>query len=257
MSFGGFIVSLIALVVLVLLTFFGLQLLHVGVGSLIDWLVGVAILWWLAVVTTLPWNTHFAALDVVEEARISREKGMSVPEESVAYARRLAARFKWLAIALHLGTAVLLFVLARLQLVTVGYPAAVAALALTFARPAQRAYEHLSTRLRNMAQQIQYPREDVMELRNRVQELETQSEAIRYALDESNEDSHAATQARLLNALQNRLTQLDNQLDELTRRNAREHEALTRQTTTEIAKLSEDARFLNQVRELIRFVREA
>lgn len=257
MSFGGFIVSLLAMVVLVLLTFFGLQWLHVGVGSLIDWLVGVAILWWLAVVTTLPWNTHFAALDVVEEARISRDKGMAVPEESVAYARRLASRFKWLAIVLHLGTAGLLLVLARLQLVAVGYPAAVAALALTFARPAQRAYEHLSTRLRNMAQQIQYPREDVVELRNRVLELETQSETLGHSLDATRDDSWAATQQRLLTAVQSRLNQLDDRLDELSRLNAREHEALARQTTTEIAKLSEDARFLNQVRELIRFVREA
>ena len=257
MSFRGFIISLVALVGLVLLTFFGLQMLHVSVGSLLDWLVGVAIVWWLAVVTILPWNTHFAALDVVEEARISREKGMTVPEESVAYARRLAARFKWLAIGLHLGTAVLLLVLARLQLVAVGYPAAGAALALTFARPAQRAYEHLSNRLRNMARQFQYPREDVVELRDRVLELETQTKALRYALDASRDDSWAATQQRLLAATQGRLQQLDDRLDELTRLNAREHETLARQTTTEIAKLSEDARFLNQVRELIRFVREA
>ncbi|RPD44338.1 hypothetical protein DNI29_21775 [Hymenobacter sediminis] len=53
------------------------------------------------------------------------------------------------------------------------------------------------------------------------------------------------------------IDRLDSVLTELTRRNAWEYEALGRQTTQEIAPISEDTRFLNQVRELIRFVREA
>jgi hypothetical protein len=39
--------------------------------------------------------------------------------------------------------------------------------------------------------------------------------------------------------------------------NRKEHEALARQSAAEIAKLSEDAQFLNQVRELIRFFKSA
>ena len=240
-----------------LVVFFGLQWLHVPVGSLIDWLVGVGIVWWLGVVTTLPWNAHFAALGVVQEAQNSREKGIAINEEHVAFAQRIATRFRGLAIGLHLLTAAVLFVLAYFHVIAVGYLAAFAALALTFARPAARAYEHLAKRLRLMQHQVHYPREDVLELRNRVQELESQLTAVDRVLDSSETDSWAYQLTQNQTASQRHFDRLDSLVEELTRTNAREHEALARQTAQEIAKLSEDARFLNQVRELIRFVKTA
>lgn len=257
MSFGGFVAMLFFLAIGALVLFFGLHWLHVPVGSLIDWLVGVGILWWLGVVTTLPWNAHFAALGVVEEAQASREKGIAVNEEHVAFARRMATRFRTLAVGLHLLTAAVLFVLAYFQVVAVGYPAAIAALALTFARPAARAYEHLAERLRLMKHQVHYPREDVVELRDRVQELENHLNIISTALDTEETDSWAHQLAQNQAASARHFDRLDSLVEELTRQNAREHEALARQTAQEIAKLSEDARFLNQVRELIRFVKTA
>lgn len=257
MSFRGFIFSLFSLAALVLLTYFALHLLHVPVGSLVDWLVGVAILWWLAAVTILPWNAHFAALAVVEAANDSRKKGIVVDEEQVAFARRVASRFRTVAIGLHLLTAGVLFALAYFHFIAVGYPAAVAALALTFARPAERAYEHLRERLSLLQHQVRYPREDVLELRDRVTQLETRLKEIQTSLDPTEADSWAATLTQQHASTERHLDRLDSRLEELTRANAREHEALARQTTQEIAKLSEDARFLNQVRELIRFVKQA
>lgn len=257
MSFGGFVAMLFFLAVGALLLFFGLHWLNVPVGSLVDWMVGVGILWWLGVVTTLPWNAHFAALAVVQEAQESREIGIAVNEEHVAFARRVASRFRSLAIGLHLFTAAVLFVLAYFQVIAVGYPAAIAALALTFARPAARAYEHLAARLRLMQHQVHYPREDVQELRSRVQELESQLKSINNSLDTTETDSWAYQLAQNQAADIRHFDRLDSLVEELTRTNAREHEALARQTAQEIAKLSEDARFLNQVRELIRFVKTA
>ena len=257
MSFRSFLFSLVLLTGLVLLTFFGMQLLHVATGRLVDWLVGVAVLWWLAAVLILPWDAHFAARDVVEQARDAQASGIAVPAGTVDYAQRVASRFRQLAIGLHLATAAGLVALAYFRVVPLGYAAAVAALALTVVRPAQRAYEHLASRLRNLGQQIRYPREDVAELRNRVMELESQAETTDHLLDTEREGSWAANQALALAALRQHLDRLDGRLEELIRQNARDHEALARQTVGEIAKLSEDARFLNQVRELIRFVREA
>ena len=256
-SLGGFVSGLFFMALAALLLFFGLNWLHVPVGNLIDWLIGVAILWWLGVITTLPWNAHFAALAVVEEAAESRSKGIAVNEDHAAFARRVATRFRAVAVGLHLLTAAGLFVLARYQLVPLGYPAAGAALALTFARPAARAYDHLRNRLSLMQHQVHYPREDVVELRNRVQELETQFKTVTSSLDATEVDSWAYRLAQTEAATQRHLDRLDGLLEELTRQNARDHEALTRQISQEIAKLSEDAQFLNQVRELIRFVKAA
>lgn len=257
MSFRGFLFSLVLLTGLVFLTFLGLQLLHVSTGRLVDWLVGVVVLWWLAAVIILPWDAHFAALDVVEQARDARANGIAVDDETVAFAQRVAVRFRRLAIGLHLLTAAVLVSLAYFQMVPFGYAAAGAAVALTVVRPAQRAYEHLAARLRNLGQQIRYPREDVAELRARVQALETALEAAEHTLDTEREGSWAYQQNLTLAALRQTLDRFDGRLEEVTRQNARDHEALARQTTTEIARLSEDARFLNQVRELIRFVKEA
>ena len=208
-------------------------------------------------VTTLPWNAHFAAQRVVDEGRNSQERGIAVNEQHVAYARRMASRFRLLAIALHLVTAAALFALAHFQVVAVGYPAAVAALLLTFARPAARAYEHLATRLRLMQQQMHYPREDVLTLRQQVQQLTSQLHDLHTRLDPDRSSSWAAGLTEQQASTRRQLDRLDGHLEELTRANAREHEALARQTTQEIARLSEDARFLNQVRELIRFVKDA
>lgn len=257
MSFGKFASALFLLAIGALVVFFTLQWMHVPIGSLIDWIVGVAIVWWLAVVVTLPWNAHFAALGVVQEAQASRARGIAVNEEHVAFAQRMATRFRLLALGLHLLTAVVLFVLAYYRVVAVGYPAAIAAMVLTFARPAAQAYEHLAERLRSMKYQVHYPREDVEELRARVRELEVRLRSVNSALEEEKEGSWAYQLAQTQAVVRRQLDRLDGSLEELARTNAREHEALARQTALEIAKLSEDARFLNQVRELIRFVKTA
>lgn len=257
MSFGKFASALFLLAIGALVVFFTLQWMHVPIGSLIDWIVGVAIVWWLAVVVTLPWNAHFAALGVVQEAQASRARGIAVNEEHVAFAQRMATRFRLLALGLHLLTAVVLFVLAYYRVVAVGYPAAIAAVVLTFARPAAQAYEHLAERLRSMKHQVHYPREDVEELRARVRELEVRLRGVNAALEEEKEGSWAYQLAQTQAVVRRQLDRLDGSLEELARTNAREHEALARQTALEIAKLSEDARFLNQVRELIRFVKTA
>ncbi|WP_223648975.1 hypothetical protein [Hymenobacter psoromatis] len=257
MSLRSFLVTLVVLTGLLLLIFFGLQLLHVSTGRLVDWLTGLGVLWWLAAVLILPWNAHFAALAVVEQARDAEAHGIAVDSDTVAFARRVASRFKLLAIGLHLATAATLFALAAYHVVPLGYTAAVVALALMLVRPAERAYEHLAARLRNMGQQIRYPREDVAELRDRVSSLESSAKELKHALDINREGSWAYNQDLTLAAMRQTIDRLDGRLEELTRLNARDHEALARQTVTEISRLSEDARFLNQVRELISFWKQA
>jgi len=70
-----------------------------------------------------------------------------VPTASLQYARGIARHFWWLALALHLGSALTLFLLAYYQWVRFGYVAAGAALALTVVCPLQWVYSYLSVRL--------------------------------------------------------------------------------------------------------------
>ena len=60
--------------VLVLLAFGVLQWLHVPAGSFIDWVIAIAIFEWLLVIVTVPWNIHFDAKAVLDEAAASAQK---------------------------------------------------------------------------------------------------------------------------------------------------------------------------------------
>lgn len=255
MSSRSFLPSLASITFLVLLTFAGLQYLNIAMGTLLDWVIGIAACWWMMGVVVIPWNTHFSAKQVVEEAKLSREKGIEVKEETIRYAQKLAKRFFWIAIGLHIGTALGLYLLAYFHITSIGYIAALAALGLTLFRPLQRGYEHLSYKLRTLSDQIHYPREDVAELREQVLTLEEQVKHLQAILNIEEKDSWAYSQVKTIIALQTALERVEMELQEAIKDNNKAHEQLTRQSALQIAKLSEDAQFLNQVRELIRFVK--
>ena len=153
--------------ILVLLVFGILQWLHVSVGSFLDWVIAVAIFEWLLAIVTVPWNIHFEAKTVVDEAAVSKQKGMQVDDKQVEYAKVVAKRSLIVAIALHLLSAAGLYALAATGISIIGYISSGAALLLTVLRPAVRIYEYLATRLAMIRQELTYPREDVWELRNR------------------------------------------------------------------------------------------
>jgi hypothetical protein len=252
-----FLASLFVVTILVLLAFSTLKYLQIPAGTLVDWVIGISIFWWLSAIVTIPWNMHYAAKRILTDASLSAEKGITINPEHVSYAGKLAKRFLWLAILLHLCTAIALYLLAYFEVTAIGYWASVAALLLTFFRPLQQAYEHLAYRLSAMAHQIRYPRDDVYELDRKLTELQTKVDQIVSQVDTTNEDSwaykHEKTQSRLIESV----NQLRNALDDLGMQNKREHELLARRSEEEMARLSEDAQFLNQVRDIIRFFKKA
>jgi hypothetical protein len=153
----SFISFSIGLVVLVLASFGVLQWLHIPAGSLIDWVIGAASFWWLLVIVTVPWNVHFQAKEVLAEAAVSVEKGTEVDEKQLKYVGNLANRSFWVAIALHVFSAVGLYTLAATGISAVGYISSGAALLLTALRPAVRTYEYLAARLAMIRQEFTYP----------------------------------------------------------------------------------------------------
>lgn len=126
----------VGLVILVLGAFGVLQWMDIPTGNFIDWVIGAASFWWLLVIVTVPWNVHFQAKEVLAEAAVSVEKGIAVDEKKVKYAEVLAQRSFWVAIALHLFSAVGLYTLAAAGISAVGYLSSGAALLLTALRPA-------------------------------------------------------------------------------------------------------------------------
>ena len=257
MYINFFISSIVGIVVLVLMSFGLLQWLHIPAGSFLDWVIGGASFWWLLVIVTVPWNVHFQAKEVLAEAAQSIEKGIPVDEKQLKYVRLLAKRSLWVALALHLFSAIGLYTLAATGISTVGYISSGAALLLTILRPAIRAYEYLYARLRMIRQEWQYPREDIVELRDRFSVLEQKVQRLEEQLDAEQPYSIVATQQRFSEETRRDLARIGANLEELRATNQTEHERLTREARNAIAQLSTDGQFLDHVREIIRFFKTA
>ncbi len=257
MFFSGFVSFSLGLPLLVLLTFAILQWFHIPTGHPLDWLIGTASFWWLMVIVTVPWNIHFEAKSVLADAAVSEQEGIAVDAQQVSYATQVARRSLVVAIALHGASAVVMYALAATGISAIGYVSSGAALLLTALRPAIALYLYLANRLQSIRHTLRYPREDVMELRDRVMQLEHMSQQLDYQLNLEHADGYAATQQRLLTALRQDLTNLAATVETLNATNQADHDRLSREARTAIAQLSTDGQVLDHVREIIHFFKNA
>ncbi len=257
MYFNFFISSIIGIVVVVLLAFGVLQWFHIPTGSFLDWVIGGASFWWLLVIVTVPWNVYFKAKEVLAEGTQSTEKEIPVDEKQIDYVKVLAKRSLLIAIALHLISAAGLYILAATGISAVGYIGSGAALLLTGLRPAISAYEYLYARLTMISQEWRYPREDIVELRNRFYVLEDSIKRLEEQLNPENTYSVVANQQHYWEETRKELARISANLEELRATNQTEHERLAREARNAIAQLSTDGQFLDHVREIIRFFKTA
>lgn len=233
------------------------QWLDISAGSLIDWLIGIASFWWLIVIVTIPWNIYFDARETLTEAKVSQEKGLEIELQQLNYVQKVARWSIIGAIALHLISAWALYLLAATGISNVGYVSSGLTLLLTILRPAIRGYQYLTARLLTIKKEVKYPREDAIELRNRVKTLETALEKIETLLDLKNPDSLVRRQQQASQENRHQLSRLKALLEEHKAKNTVEHDQLSREAQNAIAQLNEDSQFLGHVREIIRLVKTA
>ncbi|MEA5533554.1 hypothetical protein [Crocosphaera sp. XPORK-15E] len=242
---------------LILVAFFVLQWLQIPAGNLIDWVIGVGSFWWLMVIITIPWNVYFDAKEVISEAATSQDKSIPVDNKQLNYVKTVSRGALLTAIALHLFSALGLYELAVLGISPVGYISSIATLLLTALRPAIRAYQYLAYRLSAIREQIKYPREDILELRNQVNQLVNSIKQIEDKLDLSKEESWLNQQQNKWKATSQEVALITVKLDKFEAKNKIEHEAIAQEAKNGISQLTEDSNFLRQVREIIRFIKTA
>ncbi|WP_435057275.1 hypothetical protein [Streptomyces sp. bgisy060] len=138
--------------------------LAVGAGTL-------GLLWFLLLLTA-PWNLYFRAHAVLAEIAVSREKGLDVSDRRDAEARRIARAMLWAAVAGHLVSACAALAVAVATGRAAGYWCAALFLFSTSFRPAGAYFGQLRRRLGLLLQEVTYPRDDVVALRERVVALE-------------------------------------------------------------------------------------
>jgi hypothetical protein len=249
--------SLIFSFAMLILAFAVLSWLKVPVGSFGDWVAGLLVLFWLLAIVTVPWNIHFKARALLNDAQATRERGLPVDDRQVAYVRKLVGGSLWVAIALHVASAVALFVLAKTGVVRVGYFASVVALLLTALRPAMSAYEYLAERLRTIGHNWKYPREDVIELKGRVDVIETSVREIRQQLDPEKPESLVSLERTHAEESRRQMAKVAADLDELRATNENDHIRLAREAQSAISQITTDGQFLDHVREILRFFKSA
>ena len=243
--------------IFLLLVFAILQWLHIPAGSFVDWVIAIASFEWLLLTVTVPWNIHFEAKEVLAQAAESTAKGIAVDEKQVKYVNLLASRSLWVALGLHLLSAIALYALAAAGISAVGYLSSGAALLLTILRPAIRGYQYLAARLTMIRRQFLHPREDILELRTRFANLESTLQNLEARFNSNDPNSWVAVQERQQEATRRELTRLAASLENFRSTNQAEHTALARNAESAIAQLTDDGQFLNHVREIIRFFKDS
>lgn len=253
-SYGIFSFA-VSLIMIALLTFAVLQGLQIPVGNFMDWLIGIGTFAWLMTIVTVPWNIHFEALEVLNESKTSKKKNINFDASQLPYVRRLYFWSLVIAVALHLISAGGLYYLAWANISVVGYYGAGAAILLTFLRPAVRAYEYISRRLASIREEIFYPREDMYLLKMQWEDTKIIVEDLQKMLS-LDENSWYSNVEQKHEKFQQTLNHLQDDVQKLDKDNQSEHERIAKETRQAVAQLTEDGKFIDNLVEIIRFIKK-
>lgn len=138
---------------------------------------------WLFVLLKAPWDLFFQAQAIADEMASSRQGGIRVDEGREAYVRRLRGRLLVVALAAHALSAAISAGIALFGGGVLGWWFAAFYLISTAFRPAVSAYRHLMRRLRQLFEEARFPRQDVLEMRGRVERHEGEIPALRDRID--------------------------------------------------------------------------
>jgi len=194
---------------------------------------------WLMTLVTLPWNLYFAARRATASIGVSRERGIAVREADAAEAAGLARRMLWFALGAHLLTAAAAAVVAFLTGARVGYYVAGFFLLTTAFRPAAAYFWHVRARLKVLTRESTHPRDDVVSLLARTEE-------IKGAVDDLSSDL-----SRLQDAQAADRSAARSRDEELARR----IDSIVRQIEATLDGLSDHQELLAGLRALVRMVR--
>jgi hypothetical protein len=245
------------LIFLALLAFGLLNWFQMPTGSLIDWAIGIGIFEWTLLIVTVPWNIYFSARSAVQTGTESQDNGITVDDRQIQYANNIATRSLIVAISLHLITAAGLYYLSVSGITPLGYLSSIGVLLLTLLRPAISTYEYLAARLMAMREQFTHPRQDVLELRDRFQQLEERVTELIDRLDPTDDDSWLSAQNYRWETSRNDIARLTAAIADFKASNELEHQRLAQEAKQAISQITVDGQFLEHARELIRFFKTA
>ncbi|MDP9845430.1 hypothetical protein [Streptosporangium lutulentum] len=150
---------------------------------------GAISLIWLILLLTLPWNLYFGARQVVHEIHVSRERGIEVPGAHETEALEIARRMRRFAVGGHLVSAAVLAVVTFFSGAVVGYYFVGFYLLSTFFRPAGAYFSHLRERVTTLMSEARHPRQDIVALVARVDDLATRTATLTESVEHLRRDA--------------------------------------------------------------------
>lgn len=269
---AGFSFSLLALLLFGILKWIG-----VPAGSFFNWLIGMGIFWWLMLIVTIPWDIYFKAKEVLQETIKSKDRTIKVDKKDQDYIKRITRIALWVVLGLHIASTIGLWSLAHFQITFLGYYGAIAALLLSFLRPAARLYHYVNIRLSTISQEAKYPREDLITFVDRVKYIEQTTKEIEKDLNPNEKHSFRKELDETLNKLSNDIAdikmsinqqeqkhqqalmalgeQSEDQLKEVRQQFKFEQEKMTQKVDIAVTQLATDGRLIHNIREVAHFIR--
>lgn len=248
-SFFGVVVGL-AIIVLAA-RFLGLEDFirrSIEAGHLLDWVMGALSLVWLLVILKAPWDLFFQAQSVAFEQQRSRERGVSLTPGRESYVIAVRRRLLGFAIGAHLFSAALITAITYFTHGTTGYYFAGFYLLSTLFRPTVAAYAYLAEKLRSVGEEAHYPREDVVELRMRMEQAEVEARRLNEEIQTVREELRHAEEFAA-----NRDAELE---AELTDQRQRLH-ALTREFEVTVSRLTDNQEVIKGIQAFVRLIRNS
>ena len=160
---------------------------HVPGRTMLTVALGAASLYWLLIITTVPWNLYFKARRVRHEIAVSRERGITVPDGREAEVQRWERRLLKLALAGHVVTSAVVAGITYASGHMLGYYFAAFYLLSCAFRPAAAYLAYVKARIANLLRETTHPRDDVLELTTRLETLYATVEALHSATHEAQE----------------------------------------------------------------------
>jgi len=251
----------LAAALLALLVAWAARVVRVPTATLLTVVVVVVALSWLVVLVTVPWNLYFAARRAAQEMAVSRDRGIAVRPAYDAEAKRISGWMLRLALGGHLGTAIAAAAIAYVSGNQTGYYVAGIFLLATMFRPASAYFFHVRERIKVFTRESMQPRDDVITLRERMDEVS--------ALARQSADELYRTQAELADTIEHTRSLLSADLSRLRdtqeaqRAQALErHDDLERQIDQMVRRIeatldgiSDHQELLSGLRALVRMVR--
>ena len=245
-------------VAFIALAFYGLYQFWGGTTQLAtaDWIIGLFSLIWLLFIVTVPWNAHFKAKEILDEAAISKRKDILVIDESMDYVKKVARISLTVSISLHLISALVLYFIAYSGVSVTGYYAAILTILFTFLRPSIRFYEYLQRKLNAIKQEFRYPREDINTLLEDISKIKQDVDYILAELSTKEGDvswrnamtDYCNTSDNLLIEMQNKLAQNEARLTEEVQKLSDSHNSL-------VTRMTDNAQVLESVKVIGRFLK--